>query len=183
MLQFYVEALVDAFHALKLASGPNNHILHNCMQPQDLQDIITFLASFHAPFCKETICSNSGQTTWPHCFGPPLMACLSSCSCTTTRDTTFDDRLVFIGMLQVLHFHDTRIVNPDVRDELLQAIYKLLQSAVGIRICHCPPFVGGLKRAQLQRSSMWAARQALPVLRRDYVRSHPWSYLSVTSLG
>ena len=31
---------------------------------------------------------------------------------------------------QVLHFHDARIINPDVRDELLQAIYKLLQSAV-----------------------------------------------------
>ncbi len=31
---------------------------------------------------------------------------------------------------QVLHFHDSRIVNPDVRDELLQAISKLLQSKV-----------------------------------------------------
>lgn len=34
---------------------------------------------------------------------------------------------------QVLHFHDPRIINPDVRDELLQAIYKLLQSAVCCR--------------------------------------------------
>jgi hypothetical protein len=34
---------------------------------------------------------------------------------------------------QVLHFHDARIINPDVRDELLQAIYKLLQSAVCAR--------------------------------------------------
>ncbi len=32
--------------------------------------------------------------------------------------------------MQVLHFHDTRIVNPDVRDELLQAISKLLQTKV-----------------------------------------------------
>lgn len=45
VLQFYVEALVDAFHALKLASGPNHHILQNCMQPQNLQDVVTFLAS------------------------------------------------------------------------------------------------------------------------------------------
>jgi hypothetical protein len=39
----------------------------------------------------------------------------------------------------VLHFHDTRIINPDVRDELLQAIYKLLQSAVSDLACllHC----------------------------------------------
>jgi hypothetical protein len=38
--------------------------------------------------------------------------------------------------LQVLHFHDSRIINPDVRDELLQAIYKLLQSAVSAMPCH-----------------------------------------------
>jgi hypothetical protein len=37
--------------------------------------------------------------------------------------------------LQVLHFHDSRIINPDVRDELLQAIYKLLQSAVSAMPC------------------------------------------------
>lgn len=40
----------------------------------------------------------------------------------------------YIRLLQVLHFHDTRIVNPDVRDELLQAIYKLLQSAVRLGV-------------------------------------------------
>jgi Kip1 ubiquitination-promoting complex protein 1 len=38
-------------------------------------------------------------------------------------------RLQDVITFLVLHFHDSRIINPDVRDELLQAIYKLLQSA------------------------------------------------------
>lgn len=45
-LQFYVEALVDAFHALKVANGPAcagpwGEI--RSLLPRGLQDIITFL--------------------------------------------------------------------------------------------------------------------------------------------
>ena len=46
-MQFYVEALVDAFHALKLAVGPGTPLLKDCMQPQRLQDIITFLVGWN----------------------------------------------------------------------------------------------------------------------------------------
>jgi uncharacterized damage-inducible protein DinB len=46
-LQFYVEALVDAFHALKLAVGPGTPLLKDCMQTQRLQDIVTFLVTHH----------------------------------------------------------------------------------------------------------------------------------------
>lgn len=50
-VQFYVEALVDAFHALKLAVGPGTPLLKDCMQPQRLQDVITFLVSSQPSFC------------------------------------------------------------------------------------------------------------------------------------
>jgi hypothetical protein len=51
-LQFYVEALVDAFHALKLAVGPGTPLLKDCMQPQRLQDIVTFLVIDHIHYWK-----------------------------------------------------------------------------------------------------------------------------------
>jgi hypothetical protein len=50
-MQFYVEALVDAFHALKLAVGPNTPLLKDCMQPQRLQDVITFLVQQSSFLC------------------------------------------------------------------------------------------------------------------------------------
>ena len=61
---------------------------------------------------------------------------------------------------QVLHFHDPRIINPDVRDELLQAIYKLLQSAVSAMLClssanDCPDHHGS-NAAKGEPSLNWA---------------------------
>lgn len=66
---------------------------------------------------------SAGQTS-PLKLPPSLWTC---CHCLTV------ERLI---LLQVLHFHDPRIVNPDVRDELLLAIYKLLQSAVSIKLMY-----------------------------------------------
>lgn len=66
---------------------------------------------------------------------------------------------------QVLHFHDPRIINPDVRDELLQAIYKLLQSAVSAMPClssanDCPDHHGS-NAAKGEPSLNWAPNASL----------------------
>jgi len=55
--QFYVEALVDAFHALKVASAPGSGPWADIrsLLPRGLQDIITFLVNLFQ--ITPTICS------------------------------------------------------------------------------------------------------------------------------
>lgn len=61
-----MEALVDAFNALKLPSGGAQPLLKDCMQQPSLQDIITFLACLQVSDRVSAVWLCFWQTTWIH---------------------------------------------------------------------------------------------------------------------
>jgi len=99
--QFYVEALVDAFHALKVASAPGSGPWADIrsLLPRGLQDIITFLVNLFQ--ITPTICSTQynlhfGEEPDVHRISSALC---SSCSAAAAASPPRGGSLIRAGAL------------------------------------------------------------------------------------